>query len=270
MSEDAPIEPASINQPDPQVVIFVGLALLSGALYFDYAAIKDVAAQLRATRYAVTEGVITSSRETTDPHSDGLATHGIAVSYTYDVQGRGFVGDHYYADDDWGSSSGDWAEQIVRGLPPGARVPVYYPPDAPARAVLRPGVTGGQLLMAMLAVLVTLIPISVIVGARRKKRGIPDPRESDVAKRELEIPTPVAPFRALFAALSPLGAATMALGISAMLALFFIVAVFGSHPSLGVPVAAWSLIAAAAVAAYRYASAKSLTESTKRGRRPPG
>jgi hypothetical protein len=249
--------------PTPEVVSFIGFALLAGALVFDWCAAKDIAAQLRATRYAVTEGRITSSRVLTDATGEPPPTHSVGVTYTYEVQGRALAGSHYYADDGWGASSGDWADEIVRTIPPGARVPVYFAPEDPSRAVLRPGVTGGQLLSLMLAVTLTLIPTSLVVGARRRRRGVADPMESAAAKRELEIPSAVAPFRALFAAVSPSGAAVLVLGLASTLMLFSFVAVFGSHPSLGLAAAAWAVVGAATAAAY---AARSFSSSASGAR----
>jgi hypothetical protein len=254
-AEDTKSAASSASRLDPEVVIFVGLALLAGALWFDWSAAKDVAAQVRASSYAVTEGVVTSSRVVVEPDShDPPPAVSVGVTYAYAVADRAFTGDHYYADDHWGASSGSWAADIVRALPVGTRVPVYYALDEPAHAVLRPGITGGQLLMGVLAVLLNLVPLSLIVGAWRRKRGVPDPMESAVAKREMEIPTPVAPFRALFTALTPFGAAVTALGLSSTLVLFLFVPIFGSHPSLELAGAAWAVIAGATVSAYIYSA----------------
>jgi hypothetical protein len=228
---------------DPGAVIFIGLLLLAGALFFDAVVARDLAAQLRTTRYAVTEGVVTSSRVVSD--SDDV--HSIAVTYTYSVDGRAFTGDHYSADDSW-FSSGDWAAVLVRALPPGARVPVHYASDEPKHAVLRAGLAGGDLLLPMLAVSATLLPISLVIAAMRKRRGLPDPLESPAARRELEIPSIVAVFRAQFVGLTPFGAAALALAVSSLGALFFIITAFGSHPPLAVSIAAWGGSATAALA----------------------
>jgi hypothetical protein len=244
--EDGSATPtASPSAAASETLIFIALLLLAAALFFDAVVAKDLAAQLRASRYAVTEGVVTSSRVASD--SEG-GVYSIAVTYTYSVGGRALTGDHYSADDGW-FSSGDWAAELVRALPPGTRVPVHYASDDPKHAVLRAGLAGGDLLLLMPAVSATLLSISFVIGARRKRRGLPDPRESPAARRELEIPSVVAVFRAELVGRTPLRAAVLALAVSSLGALFLILATLGSHPPLAVSMTAWGGSATAALAA---------------------
>lgn len=229
--------------------MFIGVLLLAGAVWFDGAVARDIVRQRWATYYAVTEGVITSSRVSSESAGDGGGVYSLAVTYDYSVGGRAFVGDHYYVDDAWGATSDAWAEVTARALPQGKRVPVYYPPEDPARAVLAPGITGGQLLLALVGFPLTLIPAAVISGARRRKAGGREPVHEEVAERSRE--APAAGFvRAVFARLTPLGGAAMGACAAAFSALTIILILLGGHPPIAVPVVAWIAVLAAALSGY--------------------
>lgn len=230
--------------------MFVGLLLLAGALWFDGAVVRDIVRQRRATHYAVTEGVITSSRANSEYAGEGGPVYSLAVTYDYSVGGHAFSGDHYYVND-WGGTSDPWAEETARALPPGRRVSVYYPPEDPARAILAPGVTGGQLLLALMGFPLTLIPASVIIGARRRMAGGPGLIHDETAQKPRAEHLAKWLVLSIFARLTPLGGAAMGACAAAFSELLLILIIFGGHPPIVVPIVAWIAALTAALGGYR-------------------
>jgi hypothetical protein len=146
------------------------LAVLSLiTLVFDAAFLYGVGWQLAVTRYQPVPGVIAQSRV------EGCDSTRPDFRYSYTVNGVNYTGDRYRC---WTVASNDGsAEGIVKDHPVGTPVTVYYNPDDPAASVLRTGIEGSDLYLAVL-----LTPFNIIMlggwwwaakGFRRLRAGAP-------------------------------------------------------------------------------------------------
>jgi hypothetical protein len=89
-----------------------------------------------------TDGVIRSAQLSSESGTDGGTTYGAKVSYEYRVDGFSYVGTRICFGD-YQTSEGGHARSILDRYGPGAKVPVFYDPSNPNRAVLETGVHGG-------------------------------------------------------------------------------------------------------------------------------
>lgn len=106
-----------------------------------------IAQQLGTTLYASTTGTITRS----DVEPNEMRNYHFQVAYTYEVEGRTYVGDSYRTSD-WGSGDSAMFNELKARFPVGATVPVYYWHGAPGTAVLLRGVQGLDLFVLLFLV----------------------------------------------------------------------------------------------------------------------
>src|SRR5262245_51454477 len=114
-----------------------GLFWTAIVLVFDGFAGYSGINQLRALSFSTTTGVINHSEVTDQSDSDGT-THGVDISYHYEVAEHPYEGDRYRYGA--GSSSDSaWARDAVATYSEGSEVKVFYNPKDPSEAVLSPG-----------------------------------------------------------------------------------------------------------------------------------
>jgi Protein of unknown function (DUF3592) len=152
----------------------------------DGLAIHATGAELRTAAWSRVEGQIVSSAVTTERRGqeDGV-THGLALDYVYVVAGRITHGHHYRLADT--STSGTWAEDTVRTLPAGARVPVFYDPENPSEAVLRAGLPAGWAVFRGLCLLPFNAMILAFVSTLRRERRLSRPDDETGGLRVVEV-----------------------------------------------------------------------------------
>ncbi len=186
--------------------------------------------QIRANSYPHVAGEITKSEvERKGGHWD------LHFRYIYRIDGIEYDASTYRFLRAW---SNEKAERIVKSLPPGQIVDVYYDPRRPGDALLQPGLIGSDLFSAM-----ATIPFAAVMyigwwRAFRKWRfratgGVPIRDDGTIARLG---PSP----------LDPVAAAVFAAGIAAF-PLLFVMMIFGSEISFSIAVIPWLLVLAAAV-----------------------
>lgn len=128
------------------VVLFVGF-WSAITLAFDVVLVVSAWRQTRAVNYPSVVGAVVYSRVQEHSDSDGGTTYSPDVRYVYTVEGREYHGDRYR----YGqmASSDRNADRVVASLPVGREVPVFYNPADPADAVLKAGIEGADLFLAM-------------------------------------------------------------------------------------------------------------------------
>src|SRR6185503_20135189 len=137
----------SQNAPSGSLALMIFGALWSvGVAATDFKYADYVIRQQRTAGFSRTDGEITASHVTTR-RSDGNDVHGVVLAYTYVVDGRTFQGSRYSTSES--EESGSWAAEVVREYPTGARVPIFYAPDDPSQAVLRPGLSAAWAVPAL-------------------------------------------------------------------------------------------------------------------------
>jgi hypothetical protein len=119
-------------------------------LIFDVVLVCGIVWQIAVTRYQPVAGAIAQSKV------EGCDSTRPDLHYTYTVNGVNYTGDRYRC---WTVASNDGsAERIVAAHPVGTPVTVYYDPDDPAASVLRTGIEGSDLYLAIF-----LTPFNIIM-----------------------------------------------------------------------------------------------------------
>jgi hypothetical protein len=99
---------------------------------------------IRSRHWPSTEGRVTEARLEED--SDGQFS--VAVSYRYQVDGQTHRGSE---DVKHWRPTRESAQMIARKFPPGEPLVVFYDPEKPSVAVLRPGRTAGPVMLLLLS-----------------------------------------------------------------------------------------------------------------------
>lgn len=220
-----------------KLLIFFGLFWSGITLLFDGIILTSATRQVLASRFATTQGTVLSSEVTHNSDGDGT-THGVRITYRYEVEGREYSGDRFRYDKSTSSDSA-WARQAVKEHRVGSAVTVYYDPQNPAEAVLRVGLAGSDLFMAMF-----LTPFNVVMlgfwwwGCVRLRRRLRKPVAGGVWLR-----TELRGTRARLTEFSPLAMAVVIVALLAFLSTFVVAIGFGGfHPSLQVMKIVWTII----------------------------
>jgi hypothetical protein len=205
--------------------------------------------QLRSGGYARTTGEITAIAVTSH-RDENTVMHGLALEYTYRVQGRAFRGTHYRALVT--ESSGSWAEDVVRGLPVGAHVPVYYSPDDPGQALLRSGLSAGDAFLGLF-----LLPLnSIALALWASVRGLGPRSRTDDATGGLRIVETNAVTRVLPQLYGPAGTALLWGSVAAFLLAIVCGIAFGFELPPQVMTAVTATVLVTAAGAYARAVAR--------------
>lgn len=128
-------------------LLFFGLFWTVFVLGFDGVIFWNSLRQIRASGFPKTTGVVTKSSVESHRGSKGRITYSAAIEYSYSVAEKQYRGKQYRFGQT--SSTGGNAQEIVAAFPVGRKVAVFYSPDDPATAVLKPGLEGTDLFMAM-------------------------------------------------------------------------------------------------------------------------
>jgi len=135
-------------------MLAVGTAALAGALGAEVRTARDA---IRSSSWSTAEGRIVDS---SIDKERGRRSWGyvLRVDYEYSVDGLTYRGDRVLYLDDVRAGTGDALrrERDRLGYQSGNPVRVYYDPDEPGRAVLRPGLGVGLAVLLMLAAILTL------------------------------------------------------------------------------------------------------------------
>jgi hypothetical protein len=120
-------------------------------LIFDIVLLCGIGWQVAALRYEPVVGVVTLSR--VDGASDSTRPD---IHYSYTVNGVNYNGDRYRC---WTVATNDGnAERVVAAHPVGQKVTVYYNPADPSASVLRRGIEGSDLFLAIF-----LTPFNIVM-----------------------------------------------------------------------------------------------------------
>ncbi len=105
-----------------------------------------------------TNGEVVTSEVREERDEDGTTYYG-DVTFQYVINDRRYTADTVSFGQYGGSRK--HAAEIVSRYRPGARVPVYYDPEAPQTAVLEPGVTWSSYLLLVMGLMFAGLPIVI-------------------------------------------------------------------------------------------------------------
>ncbi len=226
-----------------------GIALVFIALFwcgltgaFDFFVGRTIVRQMRATHFPTTTGRILDSGLS----HGSKGTTGVAIRFSYEVEGRRYESARYRFDDTKSSDSA-WAQAAVRSNPKGAERTVYYNPADPSEAILSPGIEGSELFMLMFLTPFNAIGLLLLGAPLMMLRNRWWPTELPGHKVvRARMRTSVA-----LPKLAPLTAAILTF-VGGAFGMTFVVAFLGGgfHPHLRTVTIAWAVVAGAAVCVY--------------------
>jgi hypothetical protein len=200
--------------------------------------------QVRAQGFATTAGIVTHS-EVESHQGDHGPVFSADLKYKYHAAGKQYSGDRYRYGQ--GSSNDDNARRIVADHPVGKQVAVYYHPGNPADALLRPGLDGSDLFLAMFLLPFNLVLLAVwsVLGGQVWYRMVQPPAGG------AKVWDDGFQARVRLTQISPFAVGAVAAGVTAFVAIFIVAFGFGGfHPPLQVMHAAWPVILAAGLLGY--------------------
>lgn len=228
---------------------FVGFWILLwslGTLSADAAYIYNLVKQRASSAFPSVDGTIVESTIVENRDADGT-TYTARLRYTYQVGGRDYTADRdrYYTV----SAGRGAARRMVEAHPVGSKVTVYYNPEDPSDALLRPGIAAGDSFMLLFMLPFNIILLgSWIFAANLLRRTDKTPGGLRIIDGETEL-------RVRPAWSSPIFAAAVAV-CAVSVVLVFVVGFFSGfdQPSAEAMAAAWAIVFAAAILAYATAS----------------
>jgi hypothetical protein len=217
------------------------LAIWTGVLFTgDYVVLETSVHQFLADKYAMTVGEIVRS----ELGQGTLGRRGINIGYSYNANGVDYTGRLYRYDERNGAFD---YKLVAKAFPPGSRQIVYYNPDNPADAVLSPGLSGCDLLLALFALPLNVISIAVWVAMIQSRRDC-----GRLPAGGVRILHPAGETRVRLAEFSPLAAGFFVLAAAAIAAAMLIVFAAGFGASLELMKATLIVVAATGVAAFAW------------------
>jgi hypothetical protein len=239
--------------PVSKILLFFGIFWSGMVLVFDTVTLLPVIRQLKATKYASTQGTILSSEVTSHDDSDST-TYGVALKYSYSVEDREYVGTKYRYDTS--SSSDHWAFRVVDAMPPGKKVAVFYNPQNPSDAVLSTGLLGSDFFMAMFLTPFNMVMLGFCWAGWRK---FLDTRRKPVAGG-VRISSPLRQTRVRLTEFPIPAVALAMLAVITFLAIFVICPFLGGfHPSMHTMMVAWTVILVATLGSTAWHALRVLT-----------
>lgn len=218
------------------IVIF-GLIWTAFVGSFDGFILYNQFRQIRATGFPQTTGTVTRSEVTRHRGSKGGTTYGVKIEYTYRINGTTFEGGRFRYGN-FSSSDSGWAHTAVRDNPVGASIPVFYNPQNPGDAVLKPGANGGDLFLILFLTPFNMIMLGLWAAAFTTIRSKFRPSVAGGVKwtgdgRFIRVRLP---------RYSPLVSCLVVIGVGSFISIFVVGISTGFHPSMRAMLITWVIL----------------------------
>lgn len=149
------------NRPGISNTIAFGIIFtLVGALSFYLFGWPTLKYAYESKSWPSTSGIVTKS-EVDTWMKDGKTQYGAVIKYTYQLEGKEYISYNIGVNNSSANNNMSAAKELVQEYPVGKTVDVFYDPELPEAAALKPGVragdiaiAGGMLLFAIIGLLV--------------------------------------------------------------------------------------------------------------------
>ena len=136
---------------------------LVGALVFYFWGWPQLKYANESKNWPQTQGKITQS-EVNSWIKEGNSMYETRINYSYEVDGKKYNSGKIKTSGSYSGSNISRAKEIVNEFPFGKAVDVYYDPEVPDSAVLKPGVSSIDIVMAAFPLLFLIIGLAVLTG----------------------------------------------------------------------------------------------------------
>jgi len=233
-------------------VIWIG-GWSTGTIFFDSILVSGAYHQWRAQDFAAVDGTVTGSEVEISSDSEGGTSYKSVVHYAYNVDGGRYENRRIrYGMDQSGSKR--QANAFVAAHPVDGQVTVYYNPSDPADSLLRPGIGGSELFLAMFLTPFNLIMLgswafaAYALGLRSSR----DPGQLRVQERTATPYSSDVRLHVKMPAINPLICGAAALLATSFVAIFAVGFTGGFDPPLALIVPVWAFNLGVAGFAFLY------------------
>ena len=143
---------------------------LVGALIFYFWGWPPLKYGWESKNWPKTNGTVTLS-EVNSWLKDGKSQYEVRINYTYEVDGKKYNGSKVNPSGSYSGGNITKAKELADKFPASKTVDVYYDPELPDSAALKPGISGNDILMAALPLLFLIIGLVVLTGLVKPKRS---------------------------------------------------------------------------------------------------
>ena len=157
---------------------------LVGALIFYFWGWPPLKYGWESKSWPKTSGTIANS-EVNSWTKDGRSQYDALINYSYQVDGKKFNSTKINTSGSYSGGNITKAKKLVDEFSAGKTVDVYYDPEIPDSAALKPGVSGNDILMAAFPLLFLIIGLAVLTGLVKPQRSTRQSnihRKTDVSK----------------------------------------------------------------------------------------
>jgi len=157
---DQGVKPSKVRHGISNTIAFGIIFTLVGALTFYFFGWPPLKYAYESESWPMTSGIVIKS-EVDSWMKDGKTQYGAVIKYSYQVDGKEYFAYGIGVNNSSANINMSAAKALVQEYPVGKTVDVYYDPELPDAAALKPGVragdiaiAGGMLLFAILGLLV--------------------------------------------------------------------------------------------------------------------
>jgi len=143
---------------------------LVGALIFYFWGLPPLKYGLESKNWPKTNGAITHS-DIDSWLKDGKSQYEVRLNYSYEVDGNKYKGSKIFPSGSYSGGNITKAKELVNEFPAGKTVDVFYDPVLPDSAALKPGISGNDILMAVLPLLFFIIGLAILTGLIKPQRS---------------------------------------------------------------------------------------------------
>ncbi len=127
---------------------------------------------LDSKSWPVTSGTITSS-EVESWLKEGKSQYSAHINYSYSVGGKKYTSAKIYSSGTYSGGNITKARELVDEFPAGKTVDVFYDPEIPDSAALKPGVSSEDILMAAFPSVFLFVGLAILSGLLKPQRSTP-------------------------------------------------------------------------------------------------
>lgn len=144
------------------------LFLIFGGIVFFAWGLPPLKYSQESANWPSVQGTITNS-EIDTWRRDGKTYYQPNIVYTYEVEGKKYTSSKVTVGDPPSDTNMSPAKRVQNEYQPGKQVMVFYDPEAPASAALKPGIQKNDILLAFITGIFPLIGMLLLVNGLKKK-----------------------------------------------------------------------------------------------------
>ena len=143
---------------------------LIGAVIFYFWGFPPLKYGYESKSWPKTNGTITYA-EVDSWMKDGKSQYDARINYSYEVEGEKYNSTKINTSGSYSGSNITKAKELVDEFPPGKTVDVFYDPEVPNSAALKPGISGSDIAMAAFPLVFLIIGLAVLTGILKPQRS---------------------------------------------------------------------------------------------------